>query len=149
MLNQDDALIAVDQLSFTYRRADQPALFDISFEVRPGEIILIAGPSGCGKSTLLRCLNGLIPSTYRGALEGSVRVAGRDTRDLTLAEISRTVGTVLQDPERQIVASYVFEEVAFGLENLALPVDEIRARAEATLRDLRLLQLADRETFTL
>jgi energy-coupling factor transport system ATP-binding protein len=149
MLNQDDALIAVEQLSFTYRRAEQPALFDISFEVRPGEIILIAGPSGCGKSTLLRCLNGLIPTTYRGALQGGVRVGGRDTRELTLAEISRTVGTVLQDPERQIVASYVFEEVAFGLENLAMPVDAIRARAEATLRDLRLLHLADRETFTL
>jgi signal transduction histidine kinase len=98
---------------------------------------LIAGPSGCGKSTLLRCLNGLVPTTYKGALQGSVRVGGRDTRELTLAEISRTVGTVLQDPERQIVASYVFEEVAFGLENLALPPAEIRARAEATLRDLR------------
>ncbi len=149
MLNVGDALIAVEQLSFTYRRAYEPALFDVSFEVRPGEIVLIAGPSGCGKSTLLRCLNGLIPTTYKGILQGTVLVAGRDTRELTISEISRTVGTVLQDPERQIVASHVLEEVAFGLENLALSVAEIRARAEATLRELHLLHLADRDTFTL
>src|SRR5689334_15757701 len=121
MLNEGDALIAVEQLSFTYRRASEPALLDVSLDVRPGEIVLIAGPSGCGKSTLLRCLNGLIPTTYKGQLQGRVLVAGQDTLDLTLAEISRTVGTVLQDPERQIVASHVFEEVAFGLENQALP----------------------------
>jgi energy-coupling factor transport system ATP-binding protein len=149
MLNVPDALIAVDQLSFTYRRASEPALADVSLEVRPGQIVLIAGPSGCGKSTLLRCLNGLIPTTYRGTLDGAVRVEGHDTRDLTLAEISQTVGTVLQDPERQIVASHVLEEVAFGLENLGLPAAEIRARAEATLRELNLLHLAARETFTL
>src|SRR4051812_29225596 len=149
MPSVDDALIAVEQLCFTYRRASEPALLDVSLHVRPGEVLLIAGPSGCGKSTLLRCLNGLIPTTYRGQLTGAIRIAGRDTQDMTLAEISRTVGTVLQDPERQIVASHVFEEVAFGLENQHLPVAEIRARAEATLRDLHLLDLAERETFTL
>src|SRR6476620_8202853 len=138
MPSVDDALIAVEQLNFTYRRASEPALLDVSLHVRPGEVLLIAGPSGCGKSTLLRCLNGLIPTTYRGQRDGSILIAGRDTQELTLAEISRTVGTVLQDPERQIVASHVFEEVAFGLENQHLPVAEIRARAEATLRDLQL-----------
>jgi energy-coupling factor transport system ATP-binding protein len=149
MPSVDDALIAVEQLSFIYRRASEPALLDVSLHVRPGEVLLIAGPSGCGKSTLLRCLNGLIPTTYRGQLTGSIHIAGRDTQDLTLAEISRTVGTVLQDPERQIVASHVLEEVAFGLENQHLPVAEIRARAEATLRELHLIDLAERETFTL
>ncbi|MBK9712399.1 MAG: ABC transporter ATP-binding protein [Kouleothrix sp.] len=149
MLNEADALIAIDQLSFTYRRASAPALLNVSLDIRPGQVVLIAGPSGCGKSTLLRCLNGLIPTTYRGTLAGAVRVVGQDTRDLTLAEISRTVGTVLQDPERQIVASHVLEEVAFGLENLGLPAAEIRARSEATLHELNLLQLAGRETFTL
>ncbi|HEX5692233.1 MAG TPA: ABC transporter ATP-binding protein [Roseiflexaceae bacterium] len=147
--NTPAALIAVDHLSFTYRRAREPALADVSLDVRPGELLLIAGPSGCGKSTLLRCLNGLIPSTYRGDMQGDVRVAGRDTRDMTLAEISRTVGNVLQDPERQIVASHVLEEVAFGLENLGLPVGEVLRRAEATLDELHMLHLAKRETFTL
>jgi energy-coupling factor transport system ATP-binding protein len=145
----ETALIAVDHLSFTYRRAREPALADISFEIRPGELLLVAGPSGCGKSTLLRCLNGLIPGTYRGELQGAVYVDGRDTRELTLAEISRTVGNVLQDPERQIVASHVLEEVAFGLENQGLPVAEVIGRAEATLDELNMLHLARRETFTL
>ncbi len=149
MLNEDSALIAVEQLSFSYRRATEPSLIDISFAAYPGEIILIAGPSGCGKSTLLRCLNGLIPTTYRGELTGAVRVQGRDTREMTLADIAQTVGTVLQDPERQIVASHVFEEAAFGLENQGLPRDEIISRTETTLDDLNLLQFAHRETFTL
>ena len=143
------ALIQVEHLSFAYRRATAPSLVDVSLDVRPGEVLLIAGPSGCGKSTLLRCMNGLIPRTYRGDLQGTLYVAGRDARELTLAEIAQTVGTVLQDPERQIVASNVFEEVAFGLENQGVPVAEIRERVEATLRDLNLWRLQARDTFTL
>lgn len=149
MTVSDDALITIEHLNFTYRRAATPSLIDISFDVRPGEVLLIAGPSGCGKSTLLRCLNGLIPGTYTGELQGTVRVSGHDTRERSLAEIAQVVGTVLQDPERQIVASQVFEEVAFGLENQGLPVEEIRQRVEETLRDLNLWHLRDRETFTL
>lgn len=144
-----NALIAVEQLSFTYRRAHEPAITDISFEVRAGQVLLIAGPSGCGKSTVLRCLNGLIPNTYRGELTGSIRINGTDTRELSIADISRVVGNVLQDPERQIVASHVLEEVAFGLENLGRPVDEILERSRQTLDRLNMLHLAPRETFTL
>jgi energy-coupling factor transporter ATP-binding protein EcfA2 len=149
MPDEDTALIAVTQLSFTYRRAAAPAIIDISLEVHPGQVLLIAGPSGCGKSTLLRCLNGLIPTTYRGEMYGSIFVGGQDTATMTLADVSRTVGTVLQDPERQIVASHVLEEVAFGLENQGLPYREIVARVDLTLRELNLLHLRDRETFTL
>jgi energy-coupling factor transport system ATP-binding protein len=144
-----DVLISVENVSFRYRRASAPAILDVSLEVRPGEILLIAGPSGCGKSTLLRCLNGLIPATYRGDLQGGIRIGGVDARELSLAEIGRIAGTVLQDPERQIVASHVFEEVAFGLENLGLSVEEIFRRVDETLADLRLAHLKHRETFTL
>src|SRR3712207_1789047 len=115
MSHSRDALITVEHLSFRYRRAREPALFDVSLEIYPGEVLLIAGPSGCGKSTLLRCLNGLIPRTYRGEIEGSITIAGRDAQEMSLAEIAGLAGTVLQDPERQIVASHVLEEVAFGL----------------------------------
>ncbi len=144
-----DSLIAVEQLNFTYRRGTDPSLVDVSLEVRAGEVMLIAGPSGCGKSTLLRCLNGLIPRTYRGELTGSITLDGRNAEALSLAEIAEVAGTVLQDPERQIVASHVFEEVAFGLENQGVAVAEIRARVEETLRELNLWHLAERETFTL
>jgi len=148
-MSTSNALLTVEQVNFRYRQAQAPALLDVSLDVLPGQVLLIAGPSGCGKSTLLRCLNGLIPTAYRGEMTGSIRVAERDTREMTLAEIAQTVGTVLQDPERQIVASHVFEEVAFGLENQGLPVTEIHERVAATLRDLKLLHLASRETFTL
>ena len=149
MADQPTALIAVSALTFTYRRATTPAIADLSFSIFPGEIVLLAGPSGCGKSTVARCLNGLIPTTYTGTISGSITVNGQETSSLTLAEISTTVGTVLQDPERQIVASNVFEEVAFGLENQGLPVAEIRSRVEATLHELGMAHLAERETFTL
>ena len=99
--------------------------------------------------TLLRCLNGLIPHTYRGELSGQITIAGCDIRELDLAAIAATVGTVLQNPERQIVASHVFEEVAFGPENQGLPLDEIHERTWTTLRNLRLDHLAHRETFRL
>jgi energy-coupling factor transporter ATP-binding protein EcfA2 len=144
-----DAMIRVEHVSFQYRRANEPNLIDISFEVRAGEVLLIAGPSGCGKSTLLRCLNGLIPTTYRGDLQGTITVQGRDTRNLSLADISETVGNVLQDPERQIVASHVFDEVAFGPENQGVPVNEVIERSNATLERLRMSHLSDRETFHL
>ncbi|NJM07081.1 ABC transporter ATP-binding protein [Candidatus Gracilibacteria bacterium] len=143
------ALIEVEHLSFWYRRTPVAALQDISLAIYPGEVLLIAGPSGCGKSTLLRCLNGLIPHTYRGEQQGVVRIAGRDTRELTLAGIAETVGTVLQDPERQIVAANVLEEVAFGLENQGLPVAEVLERSYATLEELSLAAFAEREMFTL
>jgi len=142
-------LIRVEHVGFRYRQAKEQALTDVSLEVLPGQILLIAGPSGCGKSTLLRCLNGLIPNSYRGELTGDVRIAGRSTRELRLAEISRVVGTVLQDPERQIVASHVLEEVAFGLENLGLEASRIVDRAESSLGELDLFHLKERETCSL
>ena len=94
MLNQSDPLIAVERLSFTYRRSDEPALRDISLEIGSGQIVLIAGPSGCGKSTLLRCLNVMQTPT-----EGSLAIAGTpvDTRDESaLTRVRQRVGMVFQ-----------------------------------------------------
>ena len=85
-----------------------------------GEILLIAGASGCGKTTLIRAINGLVPRSYKGDLTGQVLVFGEDTSSWKLSTISQQVGTVLQDPERQILGTKVINEVAFGLENLAL-----------------------------
>lgn len=93
--------------------------------VNKGEVLLIAGSSGCGKTTLMRSINGLIPHTYRGEYHGDIKLFGKSVFEMKMVEISKNVGTVLQDPERQIVASYVFNEIAFGLENLGLPREEI------------------------
>lgn len=111
--------------------------------------MLAAGPSGCGKTTLARCINGLIPRSYKGEMIGNVELRGQDTAEMSLAQISQSVGTVLQDPERQILGTKVINEVAFGLENLGLPRGEIRERALAAMAHLGIGGLRDRETFHL
>ena len=139
--------LSVRDLTFRYRIRQQPAIHALNFDLHPGELMLLAGSSGCGKTTLMRCINGLIPRTYRGEVSGEVDLFGRPARDLSMAELSQIVGTLLQDPERQIVGSYVLNDVAFGLENLALPQDEIARRVDETLDYLGILHLRDRETF--
>lgn len=141
--------VVVENLSFRYHTRSDQAIQDISFELWPGEILLVAGASGCGKTTLIRCINGLIPRSYKGDLHGRVLLHGQDTANMRLADISRIVGTVLQDPEKQIMGSYVSDEVAFGLENLGLPREQIIATVEETLQYLRISHLRDRETFYL
>jgi energy-coupling factor transport system ATP-binding protein len=123
-------LLEIEGLTFRYRRATEPALRDLSLTVEAGEVLLVAGPSGCGKSTLIRAINGLIPHAYRGELRGSVRLDGRSTGEMRLREIGRRIGTVLQDPERQIVASTVASELAFGPENVGIDPDEIGRRMD-------------------
>mgnify|MGYP005848287901 CR=1 FL=1 len=142
--------IVVSHLSYTYRGRIEPALRDVSVTFRPGELTLIAGASGCGKTTLVRCVNGLIPQSYAGgAMQGSVTLFGQNAAGLPLTRISQMAGTVLQDPERQIVASGVLYEIAFGLENLGLPRAEILERVHDAARRLRIEHLLERQTFSL
>ena len=141
--------LRIRDLSFRYRIRKTPAIQGLSLDLHPGELMLVAGTSGCGKTTLIRAVNGLIPRSYRGELTGTVELFGEDVRHLTMAKLSQTVGTLLQDPERQIVGSYVLNEVAFGLENLGMPRDEILTRVDETLDYLGILHLRDRETFSL
>ena len=141
--------LRVEDLSFRYRSRQEPAVKHISLEIEPAQVVLIAGASGCGKTTLARCINGLIPRSYKGELAGKIILQEQDTKDLPLARISQLVGTVLQDPERQILGSIVMNEVAFGLENLGLPRPEIRERIEKSLARLKISHLSDRQTFYL
>jgi energy-coupling factor transporter ATP-binding protein EcfA2 len=147
--NSSSLPIAVEDLTCRYLRREEPALRGISFSVEKGQILLIAGESGCGKTTLLRCINGLIPRSYRAELSGQIRLNGEDYSDRPLAAISQIVGTVLQDPVRQIVGAYVLNEVAFGLENMGLPREDILQRVDEVLDYLGILHLKHRETFSL
>jgi energy-coupling factor transport system ATP-binding protein len=119
------AILEIEGLTFQYRRGTEPALRDVSLRIEPGEVVLVAGPSGCGKSTLIRAINGLIPHGYRGELSGRVLVDGRSTAEVRLRDLATLVGTVLQDPRKQLVASTVAAELAFGPENLGIPRPEI------------------------
>jgi energy-coupling factor transport system ATP-binding protein len=148
MLMPADPLL-VENLSFRYRDRQELALRGISLSVKAGELLLVAGASGCGKTTLIRCLNGLIPRSYKGEVSGRIVMQGQDTSRMPLARISQMVGTVLQDPERQILGTKVINEVAFGLENLSLPRSEIIRRADEALAFLGISQLRNRETFNL
>jgi energy-coupling factor transporter ATP-binding protein EcfA2 len=141
--------LLVQDLAFRYRDRQTPAIRGISFSATPGEILLIAGASGCGKTTLIRAINGLVPRSYKGELAGKVLIYGQDTSNWRLAAVSQHVGTVLQDPERQILGTKVLNEVAFGLENLGLDRKEITARVEEALALLRIFDLRDRDTFNL
>lgn len=144
-----DSPLVVNNLTFRYRDRRETAIRDISFEARPGEVLLIAGASGCGKTTLIRCINGLVPRSYKGEMTGTVQVFGENTATWKLSQISQKIGTVLQDPERQILGTKVLNEVAFGLENLNVPREEILERVDESLRFLKIFHLRERETFTL
>jgi energy-coupling factor transport system ATP-binding protein len=145
----DEQPLVIENLSFRYRERQVTAIRNISFSANPGEIMLIAGASGCGKTTLIRCINGLIPRSYKGELAGRILLHGQETAGLPLAKISQMVGTVLQDPERQILGTKVLHEVAFGLENLAMPRPEIITRVDESLQYLNISYLRNRETFNL
>jgi energy-coupling factor transporter ATP-binding protein EcfA2 len=144
-----DLPLVVENLSFRYRDRPGTAVRNISFSVERGEILLVAGASGCGKTTLIRCINGLIPRSYKGELSGRILVNGEDTSRWSLARISQRVGTVLQDPERQILGTKVCNEIAFGLENLGLPREEIVWRIDEALNYLNIFHLRERDTFNL
>jgi energy-coupling factor transporter ATP-binding protein EcfA2 len=149
MINSLELPLIVENLTFSYRDREETAIREISFSANRGEVLLVAGASGCGKTTLIRCINGLIPRSYKGKISGDILVYGEDTSKWPLSRISQQIGTVLQDPERQILGTKVLNEVAFGLENLGMPRDEIRNRADEALKFLNITHLRDRETFNL
>ena len=160
--------VLVESLTFRYRSLDdepetkhhktapaeppleQPqAIEDISFSLPAGELMLIAGPSGCGKSTLLKCLNGLIPNSYHGMLSGQIQLGGRTIKGSTLRDLALQVGTMLQDPDKQIIASTVEQEIAFGMENMNTPRAEMQERIAGVLEQLHLEHYKGQATFAL
>lgn len=127
-------MIEVKNVSYTYSDSREKALNNVSFTVNDGEIVLCTGRSGCGKSTVIRVINGLCPDYYGGTLEGSVSLNGENSAEMDLTEISRRVGTLFQDPERQFFALNVEDEIAFALEWMGIDRDEIKRRLERVIK---------------
>ncbi len=122
-------MIHVENITYRYDGSKASGLRGISLTIEAGESVAVMGPNGSGKTTLARCLNALLLPTT-----GTVSVDGMDTRDCTtLQEIRRRVGMVFQNPDNQIVSATVEREIAFGLENLGLPYQELHERVDEML----------------
>ena len=140
-----EPIVAVEELTFFYSGAKEPALLDINLSIQRGEIALLIGATGAGKSTLYMCLNGLIPHLVPGRVGGRVFIDGSDTRDHTIPELAQRVGFVFQSPDVQLFSHSVREELAFGPENLGLPVSEILRRIQLAATTIGIEDLMERE----
>ena len=125
-----EPIILFENFGFQYRAQAEPTLYDIDLAIYPGEKVLIAGQSGSGKSTLAHCVNGLIPFSNPGTATGRVLVNGIETKDQSVFELSRTIGTVLQDTDGQFVGLTAGEDIAFSLENNNVAQAEMLARVK-------------------
>lgn len=110
-------IIEFKDFTFKYRVQAKPTLKNINLTIYEGEKVLVVGPSGSGKSTLAHCINGLTPFYYQGTSQGSLKIMDKETKDMSIFEISKLVGTVLQDPDSQFIGLTVAEDIAFKLEN--------------------------------
>src|SRR5580698_8410628 len=134
-------MIRFDHVTITYSGAPAPVLRDVSLHIDEGEMCLVVGRTGAGKSTLLRAINGLVPHFTGGTLAGRVAVDGRSTADHPPRELADVVGMVGQDPLAGFVTDTVEEELAYGMEQLAVPAATMRKRVEETLDLLGLAEL--------
>ena len=134
-------IIEFHDFSFRYRTQTANSLSNINLKIYPGEKILIAGPSGSGKSTLAHCINALIPCSFSGEAKGTLHVAGLTPSEAGVFGMSKKVGTVLQDTDGQFIGLTVAEDLAFALENDAVPQDEIHRKVDDVADELRLKQL--------
>ena len=119
-------VIEFEHFQFQYFSQAEPTLHDINLKIYEGEKVLIVGPSGSGKSTIGNCLNGLIPFSYKGEIEGNLKISGKETQEMNIFELSKKVGTVLQDADGQFIGLTVGEDVAFALENDCVPISQMK-----------------------
>lgn len=145
-----DPIVDIQGLSYAYRGfEDKWVLKNITLNIQPGEFIAVAGRTGSGKSTLCYTLNSLVPHSFGGKIEGTVLICGLNTRDTAPAILAPKVGIVLQSAESQLVGLTVREDVEFGLENLMLPREEIKERADWALDVVKLSHLQDSSPWSL
>lgn len=138
-----EPIIEFRDFSFQYYTQKKPTLKNINLTIGRGEKVLIVGLSGSGKSTLGNCVNGLIPFVYKGVITGSCTVKGKDTRSMSVAELSKTVGTVLQDSDGQFVGLTVGEDIAFAMENDCIDTQTMHKRVLDIARSIHIDDLLD------
>jgi energy-coupling factor transporter ATP-binding protein EcfA2 len=145
------AIVKLHNVTYKYPLTKTPALKNIKLSVKQGEFVAIIGPNGAGKSTLCYTIAGFVPHFFKGELAGTVEVAGVETRSSSLSEWVLNTGLAFQNPFNQISgAKYtVFEEIAFGLENIGVPREEMKVRVEEAMKLTGIWDLADRSPYSL
>ncbi len=141
----------LEDVSYKYPLEDREILKNINLDIKKGEFWAVIGKNGSGKTTLCNVLRRFVPDFYKGELKGRITLEGKELKDYSAKEIVQKVGFVFQNPFTQIsgVKETVFEEIAFGLENLALDAEYIRKRVEETLKLLRIEELRDKNPYEL
>ena len=141
----------LENVSYKYPLEDREILKNINLDIKKGEFWAVIGKNGSGKTTLCNVLRRFVPDFYKGELKGKITLESKELKDYSAKEIVQKVGFVFQNPFTQIsgVKETVFEEIAFGLENLALDAEYIRKRVEETLKLLRIEELRDKNPYEL
>jgi len=145
------AIVTLQNVTYKYPLTEAPVLQNVNLQINEGEFVAVIGPNGAGKSTLCYTLAGFVPHFFKGELTGTVEVAGVETHQSSLNEWVLNVGLAFQNPFNQISgAKYtVFEEIAFGLENIGVPREEMKPRVEKALALTGISDLADRSPYSL
>ena len=145
------AIIDLQNLTYIYPLTKAPALNNISLQVEEGEFVAVVGPNGAGKSSLCYTLSGFIPHFFKGELSGKVEVAGMESQNSTLQDWVLNVGLAFQNPFNQISGSKfnVYDEIAFGLENIGVPRAEMIKRVDMAMEMTGITDLAERSPYSL
>ena len=139
-------MIKAEKLDFSYE-GSKDGIKDVNFSIKPGEVILLAGDSGSGKSTLLKCLNGLIPETVEGKLEGALYFNNTKYSELKMFELNKMIGSVFQNPRSQFFTTNSTAELVFPMENYGFKKEVMDERLEILTKKFGLQSLLDRNIF--